>query len=217
MSSERVLWYFADPMCSWCWGFSPVITEIRHRYKDRLSFVLVMGGLRAGVTDPMTAAFRSELISHWREVQLRTGQPFTLEGALPDGFVYDTEPASRAVAAVHDIDPSATLAYFTSIQAAFYVQQCDVTRTDVLTALAQGSHIEPAAFTERFESERIRQITQAHFAQTARVGIRGFPSVVLQNDAGAMLLTHGWQPLAALVPPIDEWLATGVENSGAEK
>ncbi|MDB5418474.1 MAG: dithiol-disulfide isomerase, partial [Phenylobacterium sp.] len=26
---EPHLIYFADPMCSWCYGFSPVIEEIR--------------------------------------------------------------------------------------------------------------------------------------------------------------------------------------------
>ncbi len=24
--------YVADPMCSWCWGFSPVIDAIRERF-----------------------------------------------------------------------------------------------------------------------------------------------------------------------------------------
>ncbi|MDH5427723.1 MAG: DsbA family protein, partial [Nitrospirota bacterium] len=25
--------YVADPMCSWCWGFSPVLEEIRRLYQ----------------------------------------------------------------------------------------------------------------------------------------------------------------------------------------
>ena len=29
---KPILWYFADPMCSWCWGFSPVISEIKKSY-----------------------------------------------------------------------------------------------------------------------------------------------------------------------------------------
>ena len=45
--------YFADPMCSWCWGFAPVINAIRGRYGERLPVRLIVGGLRPGTTEPM--------------------------------------------------------------------------------------------------------------------------------------------------------------------
>jgi len=41
-----ILWYFADPMCSWCWGFSPVIETLRDEYRERMKTALVLGGLR---------------------------------------------------------------------------------------------------------------------------------------------------------------------------
>ena len=40
--------YFTDPMCSWCYGFSPVIDEIRRAYGDALPIRVVMGGLCLG-------------------------------------------------------------------------------------------------------------------------------------------------------------------------
>jgi putative protein-disulfide isomerase len=51
--SETRLVYFADPMCSWCYGFSPVITALAERFEDRLPLHMVMGGLRAGNAEPM--------------------------------------------------------------------------------------------------------------------------------------------------------------------
>ena len=27
--------YFADPMCSWCWGFNPVMARVREAYGER--------------------------------------------------------------------------------------------------------------------------------------------------------------------------------------
>ena len=97
---SRILWYFADPMCSWCWGFAPVISAIKEAYADRLKGALVLCGLRPGTTEPMTAALREEILHHWHEVHRRTGQPFIFDDAMPAGFVYDTEPPSRAVVAV---------------------------------------------------------------------------------------------------------------------
>ena len=40
--------YFADPMCSWCYGFSPVVRALRPRYAEVLPIRLIMGGLRPG-------------------------------------------------------------------------------------------------------------------------------------------------------------------------
>ena len=45
--------YFVDPMCSWCYGFSPVVRSLRRRYRDVLAIRPVMGGLRPGTTEPM--------------------------------------------------------------------------------------------------------------------------------------------------------------------
>ena len=47
--SHRFLVYFADPMCSWCYGFSPVIREIADHFGERLPVEVVMGGLRAAM------------------------------------------------------------------------------------------------------------------------------------------------------------------------
>jgi len=51
MAQERILWYFADPMCSWCWGFTPAIGAIKESYSDRLKIALMLGGLRPGTTE----------------------------------------------------------------------------------------------------------------------------------------------------------------------
>ena len=33
-------------MCSWCWGFANVITELLENYEDKLEFEILLGGLR---------------------------------------------------------------------------------------------------------------------------------------------------------------------------
>ncbi len=207
MTSQRILWYFADPMCSWCWGFAPVISAIQDSYKDRLQLALVMGGLRPGTTEPVTPQFREEILHHWQEVQRRTGQPFKIEGALPDGFIYDTEPPCRAVVTVEELNSEAKFAYFKSVQAAFYAEQQDVTQPDVLAALADQHGVDSERFLKHFDAESVKQKTMTHFSQTHRAGIRGFPTAALQNDSGFTLLTHGYAPLEELTPKIDAWLA----------
>ena len=206
MTSPR-LWYFADPMCSWCWGFAPVITAIGETYGDRLPLRLMMGGLRPGTAEPVTPEFREEILQHWHEVHASTGQPFKFDGAMPEGFVYDTEPPSRAVIAVESLNPQAGFAYFKSVQAAFYTEGRDVTRPLTLAVLAEQMDISPTRFLERFDADDIKQQTQMDFRQTWEAGVRGFPTVVLQRDSQYALLTTGYRPIEELVSEIDAWLA----------
>jgi putative protein-disulfide isomerase len=206
MAQQRALWYFADPMCSWCWGFAPVMSALRDAYGESLPLLLVMGGLRPGTTEPVTAEFRDEILHHWREAQRRTGQSFKFDGALPDDFVYDTERPSRAVITVQTLLPSAAFTYFKSVQAAFYAEGRDVTQPSTLAALAEHVSIDRARFLDRFQSDDLRRQTQAHFRHAWQAGVRGFPTVLLQRDSDYALLTHGYRPLAALRPTIDAWM-----------
>lgn len=207
MSPPRVLWYFADPMCSWCWGFSPVISAIKETYSARIKIALMLGGLRPGTTDPMTPKSRAEILHHWQDVHEMTGQAFAFEGALPEGFIYDTEPPSRAVIAVADLNPEAIFPYFKSVQEAFYTKQQDITQTQTLAALAQGQDIDTQKFLERFGSEDMKQKTRAHFRVAREAGVRGFPTIVLQTESGGTPLTRGYRPFDQLKPEIESWLA----------
>ncbi|MDO8703948.1 MAG: DsbA family protein [Sulfuricaulis sp.] len=207
MSPPRVLWYFADPMCSWCWGFSPVIGAIKETYSERIKIALMLGGLRPGTTDPMTPKSRAEILHHWRDVREMTGQAFAFEGALPEGFVYDTEPPSRAVIAVADLNPEAIFPYFKSVQEAFYTKQQDITQAQTLAALAEGHGIDTQKFLERFGSEDMKNKTRTHFQVAREAGVRGFPTIVLQAESGGTLLTHGYRSFDQLKPEIENWLA----------
>jgi putative protein-disulfide isomerase len=207
MTPQRILWYFADPMCSWCWGFAPVISAIKDTYDDRIKIALMLGGLRPGTTEPVTPKFREETLHHWQDVQRMTGQPFAFEGAMPEGFVYDTEPPCRAVITVAELDPDNIFYYFKSVQEAFYAKRQNVTESDTLATLAEQFQIEAVKFLERFHSEDVRKKTQKHFQITRDSGVRGFPTIVLQNEKSGTVLTNGYRSFDELRPSIDAWLA----------
>jgi len=206
-SDPPVLWYFADPMCSWCWGFAPVIEALREDYRGRLKVALILGGLRPGTREAMTPQQRDEILHHWQQVAQMTGQAFRFEGALPEGFVYDTEPASRAVVAMAELDPESVFPLFKAIQAAFYAEGRDVTRLDVLAELAAGSGGERPAFLAAFASDAVRDKTLAHFGMARRLGVRGFPTLVLQRGERHQFLSNGYRPLAELQSGMEAWLA----------
>ena len=204
----RTLYYFADPMCSWCWGFSPVAESIVKSFPD-LPVSLVMGGLRSN-TNPMEPAQRKETLHHWQEVNKRTGQPFQFSDAMPEGFIYDTEPACRAVVSMIDIRRPAALAYFRSLQNAFYAEGRDITQPETLARMAGFFDVTPEQFLRHFESAATRTKTERHFTFAREAGVRGFPTIILGDERGLVLLTHGYRSFESLQPELEQWLSSSV-------
>lgn len=198
--------FFADPMCSWCWGFAPVISAIDAEFGHAAPIRLVVGGLRAGETQPMDGKSKSYIRHHWEHVQSATGQPFDFGFFDRNGFVYDTEPACRAVVGVRNLAPGLTLGYFAAVQRAFYMDNRDVTAGAVLADVAHAAGIDRTAFETVIAAPEISEATRADFSLTHALGISGFPTVILEDDAAQAFLTIGYRPLEAVRTQLELWL-----------
>jgi putative protein-disulfide isomerase len=202
MASQLI--YFADPMCSWCWGFSPVIADIQARFGAALPIRLIMGGLRPGTTTPMTDEARSELRGHWRHVTEASGQPFGEQALATPGFVYDTDPAARAVVLVRKFAPDKALAFLARLQKAFYLEGTDVTDPDVLADFAEAFGLDREPFAAAMETEEAKQETWRDYATSQRAGVTGFPTLVMgpRADGAYVPITRGFSPTETVVSTI---------------
>lgn len=203
--SARLL-YVMDPMCSWCWGFAPVAEALIAQARAAgVPTRLVPGGLRSG-SSALDASTRRYILEHWQAVAEATGQAFRFEGAMPDGFVYDTEPACRALVAARELDAERAWPLLAAIQRAFYEQGVDVTRAPQLVELAEQVGFDRARFAEAFSSPDTRTATAADFSWVQDLGIAGFPTLLAERNGQLALLTNGYQPLERLQPLLGRWL-----------
>lgn len=203
--SARLL-YVMDPMCSWCWGFAPVAEALIAQAREAgVPTRLVPGGLRSG-SSALDASTRRYILEHWQAVAEATGQAFRFEGAMPDGFVYDTEPACRALVAARELDAERVWPLLGLIQRAFYEQGTDVTRVPQLVELAEQAGFDRARFAEAFSSTDTRTATAADFSWVQDLGIAGFPTLLAERNGQLALLTNGYQPLERLQPLLGRWL-----------
>jgi putative protein-disulfide isomerase len=201
------LLYVMDPMCSWCWGFAPVAEALVQQARAAgVSLRLVMGGLRTGSGAALEPATQRYILEHWQAVAETTGQTFRFEGALPNGFVYDTEPACRAVVAARNLDPDCAWTLVKLIQQAFYVEGRDVTQPSVLVELAEKAGLPRMVFAEAFDSAEQLAATAADFTWVQDLGIAGFPTLLAERNGQLALLTNGYQPLDELAPLLGRWL-----------
>jgi putative protein-disulfide isomerase len=209
-TAQTRLVYFADPMCSWCYGFSPVISALAERFEARLPVDVVMGGLRAGNTEPMRAKDKDFIREHWTRVGEMTGQAFDMAFFDREGFVYDTEPACRAVVTARRLMPRMALPFLARVQQAFYAENRDMTAANAISEVAEEAGFDRAEFAAAFTAPETRNETVRDFLTAESLGIRGFPTLIAGSEGkGYALLTNGYRPLEDLAEPLERWLAAG--------
>lgn len=186
--------HFADPMCAWCYGFGPQLSLVMQRLAlhEPVGIELAMGGLRADHKDVMDQESKFVLLEHWKAVHELSGLPFVTAAIDADGFVYNTEPACRAVVAVRQIDPNRALAMFHAVQNAFFGEGRNTTREDVLAFIAERCGIKRGPFLETFRAPATRDATRADFYATERVGVTGFPTLCVMRGKQLNLLSAGY-------------------------
>ena len=183
--------YFADPLCSWCYGFGPELEQVLENHPE-LELELVMGGLRAFNTERMSAAFKEMLREHWTHVASASGMPFSEAILARDDFIYDTEPACRAVVTARSLDAPRAFAFFKAVQLAFYRDGRDVTDASVLSGIAVEGGYDGAEFARALDSREMRAAARDDFARTQALGIAGFPTLAIGYGPQLYLVTSGF-------------------------
>jgi putative protein-disulfide isomerase len=202
---KPILLYFADPMCSWCWGFAPVIRQLRENH-PQLPIQMFMGGLQPGNRIPMSADGKREIRQHWEHVREASGQPFNWDFFEREDFIYDTEPASRAVVTAFRLDPQRALAFLETLQQALYGDNRDVTNADTLVSLAVESGWSADAFRELLDDSETVRLTQLGFAYARHLRVSGFPTLIGQHAGTHTVLTRGYQSLQVIEAKLQQWL-----------
>jgi putative protein-disulfide isomerase len=166
-----------------------------------------VGGLRTGQQAVLDDAKRTYILQHWRTVAETTGQLFNFSKALPSGFLYDTEPACRALVVARQLDDSLVFAFLDSLQRAFYKDGQDITRPSTLRDLAVQAGYVQEAFSHAFDSEESQIATQADFTWVRNLAISGFPSLLAEHQQQYALITNGYQPYTAIEPLLSRWIS----------
>lgn len=188
--------FVLDPMCSWCWGFAPVIEDLRATLSKEYTFSLVMGGLRTKGEMSWNEISKEYLRGHWKQVSQRTGQKFSDSLFEKEYFEYDTYPACKAVITVRELfGMQSAFLYLHTIQEAFYTRAEDITNIDVLSDLLKSIDLDSTSFRTFFESDRAQLLMEHDFAKARSMGANAFPSVVVIDEEGHMVCQKGYRSL----------------------
>lgn len=199
------LTYFASPMCSWCWGFSPVIEQVQKTFAQEIDFRLVLVPFRIDTVEPMNEKLRNYVLEQWHKVHETTAQLFEFTFKMPKDFVYNTMPACLAIKAFAIQQPKNELKYLSTIHEAFYTKNIDVTNEKFLINLAKNYEIEIDSFAVDINSTNIRTLLQKDFDYCQQLGVNAYPTLIGIHNGKNTLLSHGFSPLEDLQIKIKNW------------
>lgn len=195
--------YVADTMCSWSYGFAPQIQKIKDHFNGNVDFELVNGGLRPYGTKLISES-PSFLKGHWQEVEERTSQKFNYDLLTSKTFIVDTEPPARAVVAVRQMQPALEFEFFLGVQKMIFADNQDPRLIESYSPLLKELKLNEQAFKELFESPEMKQRTQEDFTRSARLGVRGFPSILVTHDNKITKITSGYTSAAYAIEAIEQ-------------
>ncbi len=181
------LLFVTDPMCSWCWGTLPEVSGVRRSLSGQVDFDLAMARLTVGGERELSDYHKGRLVKLWREVRQVTGQVFSER--FPDGIVFDSRNACCAVEMARLQTGEPPWEFFATLQAAFFVDGRDITRSTVIAELLGQS-------VEDVESALVASDSatamDAGFAMLRRLSAHALPSIYLDTGEGLKLVSGGF-------------------------
>ena len=121
-------------------------------------------------------------------------------------FTYDTEPVSRAIVVTRQLSPGQEWPLLKGIQEAFYVQNADVTKAEILEDLAVKLGMDGLQFRQKFQDPQMKHLVWEEFDQARRLGVSSFPTLLARQGQSVSTLMHGYQDMESLIPVIDQFL-----------
>jgi len=183
--------YFTDPICSACWGIEPQLRRMKMEYGEFVDVQYYMGGLLpkwegfngGGISKP------SDVYHHWEEVSHYYEMPMVgdvwLNDPLPSSF-----PPSIAFKAAQMQDNDKALKFLRRLREMVFVEAKNISRPEIIAEAATWAGLDAKKIDSDSKGPALQLFEQD--LQTARqMGVRGFPTVFVQDSNGNRLTVYG--------------------------
>jgi len=178
--SDTVLYYIHDPMCSWCWGFKPVLRQLTQQLPANVRLEAILGGLAADTDQPMPAEMQQQISATWKHIQqVIPGTEFNFDFWTQCQPRRSTYIACRAVIVAEQMQPGMGTAMLEAIQHAYYLQARNPSDAATLVALAEQLGLDITQFEQQLNAAQTQQALQQQINFARGIGADSFPSLYL--------------------------------------
>lgn len=172
------LYYVHDPMCSWCYAFNETFKEVKKELPSNINIIYVAGGLAAHSNEEMPQSLQRNIQNIWHDIEKRVGTKFNHDfwsNNTPKRSTYLSCQASIAARMQGREEEM-----IDAIQEAYYLKALNPSEEEVLITTAKEIGLDMNKFKIDLKSKEIIDIFNEDLAQSRKLRINGFPSLVLQ-------------------------------------
>ncbi len=209
MTRRATLTYAFDAYCGWCYGFGPALHAFTAANADRIELRVLSGGLFTGAGALPVAAYPHIPGANARIAKL-TGVPFGegYEHTLAEGStVMNSADAATGLVALRRQDPTRVLDAAAAIQRAWYVDGCSLSYPQVYRDIATKLGLDADAVAAAYADPATRAEVEADFREVRRLGVEGYPTLLLHTEQGTARLGGPVSSAETLTRALDEHLA----------
>ncbi|MEQ8472790.1 MAG: DsbA family protein [Marinoscillum sp.] len=209
---DEVLYLF-DPLCGWCFGFSPTIVDFRNQHPE-LDFRAVPGGMITGARVAPYHTMNDYIQNAKERLESHTGTKFGkdyLNKITPSDILMDSVPPSKALVTLESFGVD-TIDAAHILQQAHFVKGKDYNDLNTYVELATTFHIEKGAFVSKYDSVEMDLAVKEAFNWVQRAGVNGFPTVILKRKDQYFLIARGFMPLDGLSQNLEAAMNEEIAN-----
>jgi len=190
-------------MCSWCWGFAPVLADLLSKLPGNINVKRLLGGLAVDTDEPMPQGMKDMLQATWRRIEEKIpGTHFNFDFWTNCQPRRATFASCRAVIAARKQGDSYDEGMTKAIQHAYYQQARNPSEDETLVDLADEIGLEQAIFKQDFYAPETQQQLDIEMELSRSLYAESFPSLVYQQDGSNWHVPVNYldsQPMLAMI------------------
>lgn len=194
--------YIYDALCGWCYGFSKTFHRFYDRYESNIQFHVLSGGMVRGEKEGPIGEVAGYIQDAYKEVEQRTGVKFGekfIDGTLKEGSAHFTSIRTSVAMTVMKLSsPEKQVPYALSLQKAIYQDGVEPTDDMAFAKIASKFGQDTTQFLALMKQDRVLKRTEQEFDAVNKMGVKGFPTVIIQMGDKAVPIAKGYTELADL-------------------
>jgi len=206
--------YCYDAYCGWCYGFSPVIKNLWHRYNQAFDFETLSGGMIPESATRHIGAIAPYIRDAYKTVEETTGvkfgEDFLWHINNPDksDWFPNSEMPSIAMAIFREKFPAATVGFAADLQEALYMVGRDLTDKEAYRHLLEKYDLDADDFYKKLADPAFKEKAHYDFTLVKQLGVTGFPCVFLQLEESKLyMIARGYSDSASIEKRISNIVA----------
>lgn len=175
---KTTLYYIYDPMCSWCYAFSPTLQIIKDNLSKDEELIFIPGGLARPTNDVMPKEMQENIENIWYEIEKKVGTKFNHD-------FWDVCKPRRSTYIACQSTIAARLQnkeyeMIQAIQEAYYQRALNPSDDETHLLLAKELNLDTKKFEHDLNSEEVKKIFKNDINQRRSLNVRVFPTLLLK-------------------------------------